>query len=344
MPAKVAKVCVPAGTVIVPLAVADVTIVVVPLVDPAIVNPPLPIAGVIRLGVLANTNAPVPVSSLITPASSALVVAAKDDKPLPVKATVPDAAGNVIVLVPAIAVAVKVIVPLVDPFNNIFFPAAKAICSLLVQASVASTQFNVLSVVPFTVIPAPSAVTSVGVATLANSIFLSLTLKDVELIVVVVPFTVRSPPTVTLPVVDIAAKLAVPVKVGLALRTIVPEPVSSVRALAKLALVGVAKNVATPVPKPLIPVLTGSPVALVNVTEVGVPNAGVTNVGLVANTKEPLPVSSLITPFNSELVVEAKSLNLLVVSAAVPVAAGNVIVFVPAVAVATTVIVPLVDP
>ena len=35
----------------------------------------------------------------------------------------------------------------------------------------------------------------------------------------------------------------------------------------------------------------GKPVALVSTTEEGVPNAGVTNVGLVANTKAPEPVS-----------------------------------------------------
>lgn len=35
----------------------------------------------------------------------------------------------------------------------------------------------------------------------------------------------------------------------------------------------------------------GKPVALVSVTEDGVPSAGVTNVGLVANTKAPEPVS-----------------------------------------------------
>ena len=64
--------------------------------------------------------------------------------------------------------------------------------------SVASNQLNVLSVVPLIVIPAPSAVTSVGVKTEANSIFLSSTVKVVELIVVVVPFTVKSPPTVKL--------------------------------------------------------------------------------------------------------------------------------------------------
>ena len=59
-----------------------------------------------------------------------------------------------------------------------------------------------------------------------------------------------------------------------------------------MALLGVAKNVATPVPIPDTPVEIGSPVQLVNVPEAGVPRTGVTNVGLVANTKEPLPVSS----------------------------------------------------
>ena len=39
-----------------------------------------------------------------------------------------------------------------------------------------------------------------------------------------------------------------------------PLPVSSVTAVVGLALDGVARNVATPVPSPLIPVLTGNPV------------------------------------------------------------------------------------
>ena len=51
-----------------------------------------------------------------------------------------------------------------------------------------------------------------------------------------------------------------------------------------------AKAAATPVPNPEIPVETGKPVALVRVAELGVPKAGVTSVGLVANTTEPLPV------------------------------------------------------
>ena len=49
---------------------------------------------------------------------------------------------------------------------------------------------------------------SVGVPTLPNSIFLSSTVNVVESIVVVVPFTVRLPDSVS------AAPLIVPVKVG----------------------------------------------------------------------------------------------------------------------------------
>jgi len=83
-------------------------------------------------------------------------------------------------------------------------------------------------------------------------------------------------------------------KVGEVAKTKAPEPVSSVTAEIRFALEGVAKNVATPVPKPLTPVPIGRPVALVKVPLEGVPSAGVTRVGLVANTNEPEPVSSVI--------------------------------------------------
>ena len=58
----------------------------------------------------------------------------------------------------------------------------------------------VLSVVPFKVKPPPSAVMSVGDATEPNSIFLSSTVSVVLLIVVVVPFTVKSHVIVVAPV------------------------------------------------------------------------------------------------------------------------------------------------
>ena len=44
---------------------------------------------------------------------------------------------------------------------------------------------------------------------------------------------------------------------------------------------------------PVTPVESGKPVAFVKVTDVGVPRIGVTNVGLVANTFAPVPVSSV---------------------------------------------------
>lgn len=47
--------------------------------------------------------------------------------------------------------------------------------------------------------------------------------------------------------------------------------------------------------KPTTPVVNGNPVALVNVTEVGVPRTGVTSVGDVERTTEPEPVE-VVTP------------------------------------------------
>jgi len=82
-------------------------------------------------------------------------------------------------------------------------------------------------------------------------------------------------------------------KVGEVANTNAPLPVSLVTAVAKLAEEGVARKVATPVPSPDIPVATGKPVALVRVAAEGVPRLGVTNVGEVANTLEPEPVSSV---------------------------------------------------
>jgi hypothetical protein len=84
-------------------------------------------------------------------------------------------------------------------------------------------------------------------------------------------------------------------KVGLLANTKAPLPVSSVTAEAKLADDGVPKKVATPVPKPLTPVDIGNPVAFVKVPEAGVPNAGVTNVGEFDNTTLPVPVA-VVTP------------------------------------------------
>jgi hypothetical protein len=89
-----------------------------------------------------------------------------------------------------------------------------------------------------------------------------------------------------------------PVKVSVAIvgdvpNTAAPDPVSSVRAAAKFALVDVPRNVATPVARPLTPVEIGRPVAFVRVPAEGVPMSGVTRAGDVANTAAPVPVSSV---------------------------------------------------
>jgi hypothetical protein len=76
---------------------------------------------------------------------------------------------------------------------------------------------------------------------------------------------------VTVP--DVGVPNAGVTNVGEVANTNAPVPVSSVTADIKLAEFGVAKNVATPEPNPLMPVPTGNPVALVNVPELGVPNA-----------------------------------------------------------------------
>ena len=95
------------------------------------------------------------------------------------------------------------------------------------------------------------------------------------------------------------------VRVGEVAKTARPEPVSSVIALARLALLGVARKVATPAPRPLTPVLIGRPVVLVRVPLVGVPKIGVVRVGEVAKTATPVPVSSVRTPASWAEVVAA---------------------------------------
>ena len=110
-------------------------------------------------------------------------------------------------------------------------------------------------------------------------------------------------------------------RVGEVANTKDPVPVSSVTAEAKLEDEGVIKNAVTPTPVPVT--LPTGIVQFVRVPEEGVPKTGVTRVGEVANTKDPVPVLSEITPANSEEVVAANTLSLLPVVVKVP-AVGNV--------------------
>jgi hypothetical protein len=115
--------------------------------------------------------------------------------------------------------------------------------------------------------------------------------------------------------VPVAAPITGVIKVGVFAKTNAPVPVSSVIVVIKFALVGVANNVATPVPNPLIPVETGRPVPFVKVTDEGVPKLGVTKVGLLERTKLPVPVdvvvpvppyaTPIVEPFQTPLVIVA---------------------------------------
>tara|TARA_R110000868_G_scaffold12052_1_gene58495 strand:+ start:1223 stop:1870 length:648 start_codon:yes stop_codon:yes gene_type:complete len=95
-------------------------------------------------------------------------------------------------------------------------------------------------------------------------------------------------------------------RAGEVANTSAPVPVSSVTAARRFAEEGVPRNVATPAPSevipvppfatgsvPVTPVVIGRPVQLVSTPEAGVPSAGVTRAGEVANTSAPLPVSSV---------------------------------------------------
>ena len=82
-----------------------------------------------------------------------------------------------------------------------------------VQLLLASSHTIVLSDAPFSVIPPPSAVVSVGVSTEPNSIFLSSTVTVVESIVVVVPSTTKLPQTVKSFAVPLTPMSTLPLKV-----------------------------------------------------------------------------------------------------------------------------------
>ena len=85
------------------------------------------------------------------------------------------------------------------------------------------------------------------------------------------------------------------VRDGEVANTSAPDPVSSVTAVLRFALDGVARKVATPVPSPETPVDIGKPVQFVRVPEVGEPKIGVVRDGEVDNALAPLPVE-VVTP------------------------------------------------
>lgn len=113
------------------------------------------------------------------------------------------------------------------------------------------------------------------------------------------------------------------VSVGEVAKTKSPVPVSFVTAAARLALVAVPKKVAMFAANPETPVLIGRPVQLVSVPLDGVPSAGVTRVGEVANTRAPLPVSFVTAAARFALDGVASQVAMPVPSPDTPVLIGN---------------------
>ena len=272
----------------------------------------VPNAGVTRVGEVANTNAPVPVSSV----TAAIKLA---DDGVPKKVATPVAKPDTPV---EIGRPVQLVRVPEDGVPNAGVTSVGEVANTNAPLPVSSdmTPANCNEVVAANtprLLPEVVKVPAVGKVTLEAAVVVSVRPKA--------PTVVRVEPSANAKVAEVAGAVkatllilvavATPktgvVRVGDVANTKSPEPVSSVTADAKLADEGVPKKVATPVAKPDTPVEIGRPVQLVRVPEVGVPNNGVVRVGEVANTKSPDPVSSEITPANSEEEVAANTLSLL---------------------------------
>jgi len=278
----------------------------------------VPSNGVVRVGDVANTKSPVPVSSAIADnkladdgvAKKVATLAAKPDTPVEIGRPVQ------LVRVPDVGVPNNGVVRVGDVANTKSpLPVSSDMTPANSDDEVAA---NTLSLLPVVV-----KVPAVGKVTLEAAVVVRVKLKA--------PAVARVEPSANVKVAAVAGAVnatlfilvaeATPktgvTRVGEVANTKAPLPVSSVTAAAKLADDGVPKKVATLAAKPDTPVEIGSPVQLVSVPEDGVPKAGVTRVGEVANTKAPLPVSSDMTPANSKEVVAACTDNLSVVTTSV---------------------------
>jgi hypothetical protein len=236
----------------------------------------VPRAGVTSVGLVANTLAPEPVSSVSAVASWAEV---KDpsDAALPTLVTAPVRFALVVVF-PAVKLAAVPVMFVPTSADGV--PSAGVTSVGLVLRTVAPVPVEVVTPVP------PLATGSVPV----------------------VPASIGRPVTLVITpeagVPNAGVTNAGVTSVGLVANTLAPEPVSSVSAVASCAEVNDPSDAAlptlvtAPVRLALVVVFpavrpAAVPVMFVPTKADGVPRAGVTSVGLVANTLAPDPVSSV---------------------------------------------------
>ena len=271
-------------TIRLPVTVKFVPTLTAPVVD-KLVAFAAPNVGVTRVGLVANTRLPEPVSSEITPASSADVVAANTLNLLAVYATVPPVPNATELASVPVKVSVLLAVNVLPSAIVNVEPVAGAVnATLLIDVAVATPSAGVTSVGVFANTNAPVPVSSeMTPANCADVV--AANCDRLPLLYTTVP-----------PAPNATELASVPVKVNVLFTVnVLPSAMVNVEPVAGVVNATLLTDVA-----------------------VATPSAGVTSVGVFANTSAPVPVSSEITPANCADVVAANCAKLPLVTAMVP--------------------------
>lgn len=221
----------------------------------------VPNAGVTKVGLVAKTAAPVPVSSVNAPRSCDDVKEPRDVA-LPTEVTAPVKLAFVVTLPAVNPEAVPV---MFVPTNAEGVPSAGVTNVGLVA--------NTAEPVPVSSVKAPAKLAELNEpSTVALPVDVTAPVKF-AFVVTLPAVRPEAVPVMFVPTKAEGVPNAGVTRVGEVANTKAPVPVSSVTAAARLAELGVARKVATFEPKPLTPEEIGKPVAFVKVADTGVPRA-----------------------------------------------------------------------